>query len=316
MSKFPRIYAASTIERMYKKLTLPPETTALLFDYFTAMANFYEVLPLKDAYKIIDRHNKGLVSLEQFIAFSEIARHEEHEYFIMSEDELYTDGEKSEPIDRVLVHESLVLFSFEEYYQIAEAQSGKPLYIPSREELLKYKDNLYICSTPETTAMNDFLCKKLKLGKTRAEDIVGECVVIIKCENGNPFEAVNGMLERMDILMDVDQLEEFIALFQDLHNNTRISRNRGFTPVELAKQSGTSGMPERIVFGQNISGALDRGEVSSNELAMQIINGDFPTQIKILMLEELKRRNSVKPISRNAPCPCGSGKKYKRCCGK
>ncbi len=25
---------------------------------------------------------------------------------------------------------------------------------------------------------------------------------------------------------------------------------------------------------------------------------------------------SVKKISRNAPCPCGSGKKYKKCCGK
>lgn len=25
---------------------------------------------------------------------------------------------------------------------------------------------------------------------------------------------------------------------------------------------------------------------------------------------------SAKPVSRNAPCPCGSGKKYKRCCGK
>ena len=27
------------------------------------------------------------------------------------------------------------------------------------------------------------------------------------------------------------------------------------------------------------------------------------------------RRNSVrKKIGRNAPCPCGSGKKYKKCC--
>ena len=25
-------------------------------------------------------------------------------------------------------------------------------------------------------------------------------------------------------------------------------------------------------------------------------------------------RNEGKPVSRNAPCPCGSGKKYKRCC--
>ena len=27
-----------------------------------------------------------------------------------------------------------------------------------------------------------------------------------------------------------------------------------------------------------------------------------------------KKKNTV--ISKNAPCPCGSGKKYKRCCGK
>ena len=25
-------------------------------------------------------------------------------------------------------------------------------------------------------------------------------------------------------------------------------------------------------------------------------------------------RREGKPVSRNAPCPCGSGKKYKRCC--
>ena len=28
------------------------------------------------------------------------------------------------------------------------------------------------------------------------------------------------------------------------------------------------------------------------------------------------QKRSVKKIGRNAPCPCGSGKKYKKCCGK
>jgi len=32
----------------------------------------------------------------------------------------------------------------------------------------------------------------------------------------------------------------------------------------------------------------------------------------IVFVEE----SSMRPVSRNAPCPCGSGKKYKRCCGK
>ena len=49
MSKMPRIYAESTIERMYRKLALPDETIKLLFDYISAMANLYQLLPLKDA---------------------------------------------------------------------------------------------------------------------------------------------------------------------------------------------------------------------------------------------------------------------------
>ena len=36
--------------------------------------------------------------------------------------------------------------------------------------------------------------------------------------------------------------------------------------------------------------------------------------------EESENSNQIvsksKKISRNAPCPCGSGKKYKHCCGK
>jgi preprotein translocase subunit SecA len=28
------------------------------------------------------------------------------------------------------------------------------------------------------------------------------------------------------------------------------------------------------------------------------------------------KRNPKKKVGRNAPCPCGSGKKYKHCCGR
>ena len=39
---------------------------------------------------------------------------------------------------------------------------------------------------------------------------------------------------------------------------------------------------------------------------------------KALYLEQKKSGTIVKPkkIGRNDPCPCGSGKKYKKCCGK
>jgi SWIM/SEC-C metal-binding protein len=35
-----------------------------------------------------------------------------------------------------------------------------------------------------------------------------------------------------------------------------------------------------------------------------------------MLLKPLKTRIAEKNVGRNEPCPCGSGKKYKKCCGK
>ncbi len=39
------------------------------------------------------------------------------------------------------------------------------------------------------------------------------------------------------------------------------------------------------------------------------------TDLEIL-LNPLKTMIAEKKVGRNEPCPCGSGKKYKKCCGK
>jgi len=39
------------------------------------------------------------------------------------------------------------------------------------------------------------------------------------------------------------------------------------------------------------------------------------TDLEIL-LNPLKTAVADKKVGRNEPCPCGSGKKYKKCCGK
>jgi uncharacterized protein YecA (UPF0149 family) len=38
---------------------------------------------------------------------------------------------------------------------------------------------------------------------------------------------------------------------------------------------------------------------------------------KLVAAQELQKEKTGKAsISRNEPCPCGSGKKFKRCCGQ
>jgi len=50
---------------------------------------------------------------------------------------------------------------------------------------------------------------------------------------------------------------------------------------------------------------------------MQLSNEDMELLHEdVLEPEEKKPFKAPKKIPRNAPCPCGSGKKYKNCCGK
>ena len=44
---------------------------------------------------------------------------------------------------------------------------------------------------------------------------------------------------------------------------------------------------------------------------------DKPENIKALdiLLNPIKTKIAEKKVGRNDPCPCGSGKKYKKCCG-
>jgi hypothetical protein len=53
----------------------------------------------------------------------------------------------------------------------------------------------------------------------------------------------------------------------------------------------------------------DNEKKKSNKLS------DFNYEEAMKFLENLNKEEKIK-IGRNDPCPCGSGKKYKKCCGK
>lgn len=69
-----------------------------------------------------------------------------------------------------------------------------------------------------------------------------------------------------------------------------------------------------------MTAAMKSGEMDIREFGMSIAESDIPRELKMQMLSDLAKiqGGNAEPqkIARNAPCPCGSGKKYKRCCGK
>ena len=46
---------------------------------------------------------------------------------------------------------------------------------------------------------------------------------------------------------------------------------------------------------------------------LPLLNGNTMEDIRDRLIRQ--QRNAVPKIGRNAPCPCGSGKKFKHCCG-
>ncbi|WP_370456071.1 YecA family protein [Sporosarcina sp. ANT_H38] len=77
--------------------------------------------------------------------------------------------------------------------------------------------------------------------------------------------------------IDMKQLNEYMQAITMLSNNTRIWENRGHTPHELAQMGRHHFMPLQ-------------------DTPFNVIDGG--------------------KTGRNEPCPCGSGKKHKKCCGK
>ena len=77
-----------------------------------------------------------------------------------------------------------------------------------------------------------------------------------------------------------------------MNNHTHKHANRGNTPDELFAQSA-------------------RG--------LQLQERLTPPENQLSFFEELPQKPKLTIVgtpSRNGPCPCGSGRKYKNCCGK
>lgn len=302
MSDFPQFYEKKKLDEMYLQLGLPDDTIKLLHDYFAAFGEFYHIISLHDAFSIIKRQNGDLISKEAFIAFSEIVRHEDgHYYFVLGADELYDDVPVSEIMDREIVLESLVEFDFEDYYCVSDIQMGKPLYIPPKDELLKYADDMYFEHNLQTEALFDFFQNTMGMDFAKADDMVSECILCITCAvipQDNPVDDVISDFDRMKIKFTKLQEAEFFNLVCDLANNTRLPCNRGFTPNELADRGGIG--ERKTVSGIS---AADSGKIyDSSEIGLvEIVHKSVITGGK---------------VGRNDPCPCGSGKKYKKCCGR
>ena len=96
-------------------------------------------------------------------------------------------------------------------------------------------------------------------------------------------------------------------------NNKNITLNAPVTECEELSDDNSVGM----LIGMNI--------ICMGDFAITNFNGNTTMSFRVPSIQSidfvkgLKDGNlyvKEKPLGRNDPCPCGSGKKFKHCCGK
>ena len=125
----------------------------------------------------------------------------------------------------------------------------------------------------------------------------------------NPDEAVEGTVKELAEKYDLDILE--MAGFLDGINDSLVTPN----PIDTMEEDTKVSLAfDKVKLYKNM---VDAKADWLYDLPMWDNIFDAETK-KALYLEQKKSGTVIvgKKVGRNEPCPCGSGKKYKHCCGK
>lgn len=197
------------------------------------------------------------------------------------------------------------------YKNLVKVQRGKAFYIPAAEQVMDYFKYLYLPKEPAYISLRKFFRDEFGMNNVEAEDECAEVWHRVEEEEELP-DILNYFLNFYGELMGEDQVKKLVGLLQDAHNNTRLQIHRGFTPNEMMQKAIECGdFVHRPTVVPGSTHAANILKSASEELQAMGINVDVNGNATTI-----KEGEASKKIYPNDPCPCGSGKKFKKCCGR
>ena len=215
----------------------------------------------------------------------------------------------------IFVH--LQLFEDAEFDYLLRQQMDKDFYIPSVQQIDEICRIGYEASSSAYKKLESFFIKKLKFSYEQA---VTGCLQVWanSYEGESPSKIINKMTEA-NIEFEEKMINELLELLVAAHNNTRMKENRGYKPSEMVRKKSVDKMPTIVPASSNAAAILKDAAPQLEAMGVPVdLNGNtdviqttmFPSGLNG---EPIRVEKKIYP---NDPCPCGSGKKYKKCCGK
>ena len=278
------------IDALYSAIPLKRETITLIHRYADAAARLYGLISLNELWELYNSQNPP-VEAAAFLMTMKVLDFEDNDYYIIKRTDIPHDTLMEELCAIEIAAEYLFLDNpDQELRDMRRQQQCKPLKRLPKAEFLRFADSDYYPRTPQRKAMIDYLRRREKSLTMDAEDFC-DCIQSIIVIDARMQDVVD-IVEKEGLVFNSKwDIGEFASLYQNLNNHTHKHTNRGHTPNELFMQS-------------------QRGK----QLAARIAP---PNQLSFFDAPPEKPKLTIvgKP-ARNAPCPCGSGRKYKNCCGK
>lgn len=278
---------------------------------------YYEIAPIEVIYEMYRQKVKD--SIDEMIEILWEMPVDIVESCLFTMDKLGMEGwPKENPLyseKGIFVH--LQLFENEEFDYLLRQQMDKDFYIPSVQQIDEICRIGYEASSSAYKKLESFFIKKLKFSYEQA---VTGCLQVWanSYEGESPSKIINKMTEA-NIEFEEKMINELLELLVAAHNNTRMKENRGYKPSEMVRKKSVDKMPTIVPASSNAAAILKDAAPQLEAMGVPVdLNGNtdviqttmFPSGLNG---EPIRVEKKIYP---NDPCPCGSGKKYKKCCGK
>lgn len=293
---FPETFTPAVLSQMREMLTISQDVFRNIHSYFDAAGNLYARISLRKLFEIYNNQNAP-VSQENFLEAAYVIAHEPNHYAILQRNIFHEELPLSDPMDQELIAEYLYALGNDEYDGLEHSQEGKPWYVPDREEFLRYADDFYHEETPQLLALTNFLQNTQRKLHCPPQEIADEVEGLLEMD-ARLTDIVDDVHRLGVRFQDQQDFQMFVRLCLNLSHHTRRHSHREHTPAELdLQQRNFADVMAEVSFDDDFQDPLEAmGQLLRNNLM------PAPTV-------------TGKP-SKNAPCPCGSGRKYKNCCGK
>lgn len=196
----------------------------LIKRYIFAAINLYGVIKLDDFISVFNNYENEALTKEEAIPLLEL---------LSSIDEVDLSFRQ-----KILANGYFFLEEnrdFKEAKDLLIIQSNKPRYLPSKEEFLKYEDDNYVEPMKPLLDLEKFIIVNKLVEIKKPEDIRYDVLEIHdQIILGNRMsDYMKYIRQRGYEFKDEIQVNLFAGLVMNLHNQTRMYDNNGFTPIEL-----------------------------------------------------------------------------------